>query len=90
MQAAVHQKTNDTEFSLELSAEEVRGEVALCDLTSMRTPDKRRRWRRIVINCSIFNEDAAAAAASLRRLLLELGFGQIFSVQRVGVELTVS
>ena len=38
MRAAVHQRTNDTEFCLELSAKEVR-EVALCDLTSLTLPD---------------------------------------------------
>jgi len=36
------ENVNDTEFSLELSANKlVRGEVALCDLTSLRTPDRR-------------------------------------------------
>ena len=42
------------------------------------------------IHWNIRNEDAAAAAVSLRRLLLKLGLGQLFSVQRVSVELTVS
>jgi len=41
-----------------------------------------------IIHWNIHNEDAAAAL--LRRLLLKLGLGQIFSEQRVGVELTVS
>ena len=43
-----------------------------------------------IIHWNILNEDATAAAASLRRRLLRLRLGQILSVQRVGVELTVS